>query len=131
LLHGGSAVYDFSILPALNRSELPFKLLCRTARGDLVRDLFVPCLEHSILYRRAEGYFTSAGLALVSRGVAGLYSRSGKMRLVVSPYLEPDDVPALQPAADKPISVHRAIASRSLAEIEDALINDRLSALVL
>lgn len=110
-------------------SELPLKLSYRTGRDDLVRDLFVPCLEHSVLYRRAAGYFTSAGLALASRGVASLASRGGKMRLVVSPYLEPDDVAALQAAADKPISVLRAIASRSLADIEDALIKDRLNAL--
>lgn len=51
------------------------------------------------------------------------------MRLVVSPYLEPDDVAALQAAADKPISVLRAIASRSLADIEDALVKVRLNAL--
>ena len=42
-------------------SELPLKLSYRTGRDDLVRDLFVPCLEHSVLYRRAAGYFTSAG----------------------------------------------------------------------
>lgn len=110
-------------------SELPLKLSYRTGRDDLVRDLFVPCLEHSVLYRRAAGYFTSAGLALASRGVASLASRGGKMRLVVSPYLEPDDVAALQAAADKPISVLRAVASRSLADIEDALIKVRLNAL--
>lgn len=114
-------------------SKLPLKLSYRTGRDDLVRDLFIPCLEHSVLYRRAAGYFTSAGLALASRGVASLASRGGKMRLVVSPNLEPDDVAALQAALqaaeNKPISVLRAIASRGLADIEDALIKDRLNAL--
>ncbi|MGC4404133.1 hypothetical protein [Methyloversatilis sp. MC4-4] len=110
-------------------SELPLKLSYRTGRDDLVRDLFVPWLKHSVPYRRAAGYFTSAGLALASRGVASLASRGGKMQLAVSPYLDPDDVAALQAAADKPISVLRAIASRSLADIEDALVKDRLNAM--
>ncbi|MCR6666134.1 MAG: hypothetical protein NVV69_09020 [Methyloversatilis sp.] len=110
-------------------SELPLKLSYRTGRDDLVRDLFVPWLKHSVPYRRAAGYFTSAGLALASRGVASLASRGGKMQLAVSPYLDPDDVAALQAAADKPISVLRAIASRSLADIEDALVKDQLNAM--
>ena len=51
------------------------------------------------------------------------------MQLVVSPYLEPDDIAALESARDNPIGALRAIAARSLAEIEDALIQDRLNAL--
>lgn len=81
------------------------------------------------MYRRAAGYFSSAGLALAARGVASLASRGGEMRLVVSPYLEPDDVKALQAAFDHPAEVLRAIAARSLADIEDALIKERLNAL--
>jgi DNA phosphorothioation system restriction enzyme len=81
------------------------------------------------MYRRAAGYFTSAGLALAARGVASLASRSGRMQLVVSPRLEPDDVKALQMASDHPAEALRAIASRSLADIEDALIKERLNAL--
>lgn len=102
-----------------NLSELPLHLSCRTGRDDLVRDFFIPCLESSILYRRAAGYFTSSGLALAARGVASLASRGGKMRLVVSPYLEPADVEALQAATNDPANALRAIAARSLADIED------------
>jgi DNA phosphorothioation system restriction enzyme len=112
-----------------NLYEFPFRLSYRTGRDDLVRDFFIPCLESSVLYRRAAGYFTSSGLALAARGVASLASRWGKMRLVVSPYLEPADVDALQTAASNPTNALRAIAARSLADIEDALIKDRLNAL--
>lgn len=81
------------------------------------------------MYRRAAGYFTSAGLALAARGVASLASRGGKMQLVVSPYLEPDDVEALQAAHDNPVQALQRVAARSLADIEDALIKERLNAL--
>jgi hypothetical protein len=110
-------------------SDLSFRLSYRTGRDDLVQDFFNPCLGASVLYRRAAGYFTSAGLALAARGVASLAIRGGTMRLVVSPYLEPDDVEALQAAVDHPAEVLRAIAARSLADIEDALVRDRLNAL--
>jgi hypothetical protein len=95
----------------------------------MVKDLFVPCLEESILYRRAAGYFTSFGLGLAARGIASLASRKGKMRLVASPHLEPADVDALRSAVERPQDVLRSITSRSLNEIEDALLRDRLNAL--
>ncbi len=113
----------------MNLSELPFRLSYRTGRDDLIRDFFNPCLESSVLYRRAAGYFTSYGLALAARGVASLAARRGKMQLVVSPHLEPADVEALSAATENPLSALRAIAARSLADIEDALISDRLNAL--
>ncbi len=113
----------------MNLPELPLRLSYRTGRDDLVKDFFNPCLESSVLYRRAAGYFTSSGLALAARGVASLAARRGKMQLVVSPYLEPDDVEALRAASETPLDALRAIAARSLADIEDALIKDRLNAL--
>lgn len=116
-----------SLKPQL--SGLPLQLSYRTGRDDLVRDFFNPCLEASVLYRRAAGYFTSSGLALAARGVASLAARQGKMRLVVSPHLEPADVEALSAATDNPMSALRAISARNLADIEDALIKDRLNAL--
>jgi DNA phosphorothioation system restriction enzyme len=110
-------------------NDLIIKLSYRTGRDDLVRDFFIPCLEASVLYRRAAGYFTSSGLALAARGVASLASRGGRMQLVVSPHLQPDDIDALQAAANNPTDVVRAIAVRSLGDIEDVLIKDRLNAL--
>jgi hypothetical protein len=110
-------------------TDLPLKLSYRTGRDDLVRDFFTPCLSAAVLYRRAAGYFTSVSLALAARGVASLAARHGKMRLVVSPHLEPDDVAALRRAQDNPAAALRSIVARGLAEIEDALILDRLNAL--
>ena len=112
-----------------NLTDLPLQLTYRTGRDDLVRGFFVPCLEAAVLYRRAAGYFTSAGLALAARGVASLALRRGRMRLIVSAHLEPDDCAALERARDTPAAVLRTIAARSLAEIEEALVKDRLNAL--
>lgn len=49
---------------------LPSRQLQRsycTGSDDLVQEFFVPCLEAASLYRRATGYFTSAGLGRKSR----------------------------------------------------------------
>jgi len=112
-----------------NLTDFPLQLTYRTGRDDLVRGFFVPCLEAAVLYRRAAGYFASNGLALAARGVASLALRRGRMRLIVSPHLEPDERAALERARDTPAAVLRTIAARSLAEIEDTLIRDRLNAL--
>lgn len=104
------------------------KISYRTGRDDMVKGFFVPCLQQSVIYRRSAGYFSSHGLALAARGVAHLVSRGGKMKLVVSPHLEPDDVDALQAGLDNP-GVLRSLAAKSLADIEDELIRDRLNAL--
>lgn len=109
--------------------KLDLKLSYRSSRDNLVKDFFQPCLEKSSLYRRAAGYFTSAGLSLAARGIAGLASRSGEMRLVASPYLDSDDVIALQRACDNPESILKAIACKNLQDIEDTIISDRLNAL--
>ena len=116
-------------IPVTLLPDLPLRLSYRSGRDHLAPDFFVPCLEAAVLYRRAAGYFSSAGLALAARGVASLAARGGTMRLVVSPCLEPDDVEALRAAAEHPADALRAIAARSLADIEDALIRDRLNAL--
>lgn len=116
-------------MAALDLSLLHLKLSYRTGRDDLVQEFFVPCLASSKLYRRAAGYFTSSGLALAAHGVARLATQGGKMRLVVSPQLDPADVTALQEASENPVAALRAITARNLADIEDALIKDRLNAL--
>ena len=105
------------------------KISYRTGRDDLVREFLIPCLESSTCYQRAAGYFTSSGLALAARGVASLAARGGKLQLVVSPYLDSEDVVALQKAKDNPLDVLKSINARNLADIEDALIKDRLNAL--
>lgn len=101
----------------------------RTGQRDIVREFYLPCLEQTTLYRRAVGYFTSGGLAYAARGIASLVSRHGRMRLVASPCLEEGDLEALRQAADRPEEVLRNVIARSLTEIEDHLIRDRLNAL--
>lgn len=115
--------------PAAVLAARSFQLSYCTGQDDLVWDFFVPAIERAELYRRAAGYFTSAGLALAARGVASLASRDGEMRLIVSPHLEPEDLETLQGALERPEEALRSITARSLDEIEDAILADRLNAL--
>jgi DNA phosphorothioation system restriction enzyme len=110
-------------------SELPLRIAYRTGEDDLLGAFYRPCLEHSVLYRRAAGYFTSFGLACAAKGLANLVNRGGKMRLIASPHLLDDDVNALERAKDDPTKVLAQIVARSLQDVEDLLVRDRLNAL--
>jgi hypothetical protein len=110
-------------------TDIPLQLAYRTGRDDLVKDFMVPCLDPAVLYRRSAGYFTSAALGMAAREVVSLAAHGGLMRLVASPHLEPDDVEALQQGHERPEEALRRIAGRSLAEIEDVLVRDRLNTL--
>ena len=109
--------------------QLPINTSYRTGRDDMVKDFYVPCLQNSVLYRRSAGYFSSYGLALAARGVAQLIANGGKMKLIVSPHLEANDIDALQGALNDPTKLLQSISSKCLEQITDALIRDRLNAL--
>ena len=110
-------------------SELPLRIAYRTGEDDLLSGFYRPCLVHSVLYRRAAGYFTSSGLACAAKGLANLVARGGKMRLIASPHLSDDDVNALERAKDNPTKVLAEIVAGSLKDVEDLLVRDRLNAL--
>lgn len=110
-------------------SSLPLRISYRSGQDDVLEDFYRPCLEQAVLYRRAVGYFTSAGLAHAAKGVASLVVRGGKMRLVASPQLSEDDVEALRRAVDEPESVLEVILARSLEDVSDLLARERLNAL--
>ena len=105
------------------------KISYRSGRDDLIKDFYVPCLESTVLYRRAVGYFTSAGLACAAQGVASLVRRGGSMRLVASPVLNDEDLEAFRVGSEKPDEILWRVASRQLKDIEGLLLHDRLNAL--
>lgn len=64
-------------------------------RGAVLEEFYIPALASSSSYDRIAGYFSSTSLATSARGVAGLIRNGGRMRLIVSPVLTPDDLRAL------------------------------------
>ncbi|MNC03304.1 Type III restriction enzyme, res subunit [compost metagenome] len=56
----------------------------------------MPLLEHSVLYRRGVGYFTSGWLSLNIKGIRSLIERNGKAELITSPHLLAEDFEAMQ-----------------------------------
>lgn len=63
---------------------------------DLIRDFYQPAMSLAARYDRSVGYFSSAALALISRGIRALYLRNGRIRLIASPVLSPQDIEAIR-----------------------------------
>jgi DNA phosphorothioation system restriction enzyme len=111
-------------LPNLN-----LEIAYNTGDHDLVQDFFIPCMEESILYRRATGYFTGSSIKTAARGIASIVAKNGRMQLVTSPQLSPDDVLALNRANSNKAEVLKFIVGRDLNDIEDELKRDHLNTL--
>ena len=101
----------------------------RSDTSNVVTQFYVPCLEESILYRRAAGYFTSSGLSLAAKGIAHLIKNGGRIRLVASPHLTDDDLAAITAGYRSRDEVLRAAAARDVQDAKTELERDRLAAL--
>ena len=65
-----------------------------------VKHFFVPCLEKSIKYDRAAGFFTSGALSQLVSGLETFRRQNGKMRLITSPRLTEADVQQIENGYD-------------------------------
>jgi superfamily II DNA or RNA helicase len=86
----------------------------RSVNSDILNEFLIPCLQNSVLYKRAVGYFTSASLAEAARGLVGLVQNGGRMLLVASPRLTEEDIEKIKKGYD----VRETIESALLRDIQ-------------
>jgi len=86
-------------MPGLQDLEL--QLRYSTGQDDLVGEFFQPCLTHSQRYDRAVGYFSSTFYVLIRMPLAEFADRGGRMRIVCSPHLSPEDIEAIRQGYDE------------------------------
>ena len=97
----------------------------RSDRHNLIDDFYVPCLSETTLYSRAVGYFSSTSIVAVAQGLAALIDGGGKMRLVASPCLSPEDIEAIE----KGLKQREEVISQVIIEEFKTVSHDRLSCL--
>lgn len=67
---------------------------------EIVVNFYIPCLEQATIYKRAVGFFSSNILLQISKGLGAFADHGGKMKLLVSPQLEPEDYEAIKKGYD-------------------------------
>ncbi|MEG0834525.1 MAG: DEAD/DEAH box helicase family protein [Christensenellaceae bacterium] len=81
----------------------------RTYKNNIVSEFYTPVLQESVLYKRAVGFFSSTALIDLSKGLAGLVCNGGKIRFIVSPLLQEDDILAMQRGYDEKAVIERSL----------------------
>ena len=68
----------------------------KTYKNNIVKEFYNPVLKNAVLYQRSVGFFSSTALIELTKGISGLVKNKGKVQLIVSPYLSPEDVEAIE-----------------------------------
>ena len=78
-----------------NLADLNILPVYRRGRNDIAHDFYLPCMTCAAFYNRAVGYFHSAIYIIAWPSLRDFVQRGGKMRVICSPFLSPDDISAL------------------------------------
>lgn len=75
--------------------DLDIKIRYRSNEHDFPRDFFIPVLQETAIYKRSVGYFSTSALIDLSTGLFAMAERGGKVQLICSPKLSPEDIQAI------------------------------------
>ena len=88
----------------------------RTLSCDMANDLYIPMLGEAILYKRAVGFFSSSALAAISAGIYELYENGGKIQVIASPRLSPEDIEAINDGYQQREEIIKGALKRQLED---------------
>lgn len=109
--------------------DLSFRNQYRSNRQNLLKDFYVPCLKRSATYDRAVGFFSSSSLSLAAQGLTEFVHGGGRMRLVASPHLSPEDIEAIQLGLRQREDVITAAITRELNQDFEGVVGNRIACL--
>ena len=100
----------------------------KTYKNNIVKEFYNPVLKNAVLYQRSVGFFSSTALIELTKGISGLVKNKGKIQLIVSPYLSPEDVEAIEKGYEKRKIIEEALL-RDFKEPENYFQEERLNLL--
>ena len=75
--------------------DLSLRKMYKTYKNDVVKEFYIPVLRQAVLYQRAAGFFSSAALIDLTKGISGMIKNHGRIQFIVSPYLSAEDIDAI------------------------------------
>ncbi|MHC5754539.1 MAG: DEAD/DEAH box helicase [Nostoc sp.] len=76
--------------------EYPWKISYTSNTHNTITDFYIPALECAIQYDRKAGFFSSAILSKVARGLGAMLHNKGQIRLIMGCQFSPQDLQAIQ-----------------------------------
>lgn len=102
----------------------------RSLIDNVVQEFYIPLLCNATQYCRAVGFFSSSSLVEITKGIASLAKRGGKIKIVASPYLSDDDIEAIKKGyEDRNSVIERALLNQLTDETLDYYSMERLNLL--
>lgn len=102
----------------------------RSLIDNVVQDFYIPLLERSVMYKRAVGFFSSSSLVELTKGIATMAQRGGKIQIIASPYLSEEDIEAIQKGySEREKVIEQAVLRQIAGETVDYFSMQRLNLL--
>lgn len=79
----------------MSLKNLGLKFKYRSDVDIIYKDFYEKCLDVSVKYDRAVGYFTSSSLKLIAKGLDKFINKGGKIRIIANPYITSEDMKSI------------------------------------
>jgi len=109
--------------------EIPLKKTYSSDDDDILNDFYIPVLYNTIEYHRLAGFFSSTSLAVAAKGILGLIKNNGRMRLLVSPRFNNQDIQLLKDLYKDQEEIISDKFIKDVDQINEDFIRDHVAAL--
>jgi len=82
-------------------SKINWEFSYRKGENDIAQEFYIPCMSMACSYDRAVGFFRSTVYLIAWPALKSFVQNGGKIRVVCSPMLSPDDVRAIGEGLDR------------------------------
>lgn len=113
----------------MSYKDIDIQACYESGTSDIVEDFYEPVLMASVSYDRIAGFFSSAALAIASRGLYGFIKNRGKMRLVTSPILSGEDAEIIRKVTESPEKLTDIDLGINLTNICNEFVDNHVKAL--
>ena len=113
----------------MSLKQLTIKDEYRSSDCLIIQDFYNPCLEQSITYKRAVGFFSSTSMAIAAKGLTALIQAGGKMQLIASPKLSDEDIEAINLGIRQREEIIIKATTKELKQEFNRVVKYRLSCL--
>lgn len=100
----------------MSLKNVPLKNEYRSLIDNVIQHFYIPLLQEASIYKRSVGFFSSSSLVEITKGLAAMAQRGGKIQIVASPYLSEEDIEAIKRGYEERNHIIEKAVLRELSE---------------